>query len=54
MPDIGLEICDILRILETKRFCIDGETNGCVQSIKNCLQRGQIVDPEIQNISNIP
>ena len=30
MPDIGSEMCDILRILETKRFHVDGETNGRV------------------------
>ena len=32
MPDIGLEVCE-LRISDTKLFCIDGETNGHVQSI---------------------
>ena len=35
MPDIGLEMCDILRICETKRFSIDGETHySRVQSTK--------------------
>ena len=33
MPDTGLEMCDILRILGTKGFYIDGGTNGRVQSI---------------------
>ena len=34
MPDIGLEISDILIILRNKtNVCMDGETNGRVQSI---------------------
>ena len=37
MPDIGLEMCDILRIWKSKRSCLDGETNDRVQSI-NALQ----------------
>ena len=36
-PGIGLEMCEILRICEIKRVCMDGETNGRVQSIKCCL-----------------
>ena len=37
MPDIGLEICNILRILETERFWIDSETNGRVQNINTAF-----------------
>ena len=35
MPGIGLNICEILEFCETKRVCMDGETNGRVQSIKH-------------------
>ena len=29
MPGIGLEMCEIVRILSAqKQFCMDGETNG--------------------------
>ena len=31
MPGIGLDICEISRFRETKRFCMDGEINGRVQ-----------------------
>ena len=34
MPEIGSEMWEILRIWETKQFCIDSETNGRVQSIE--------------------
>ena len=34
MPLIGLEICDISKILRNKTILLNGETNDRVQSIK--------------------
>ena len=37
MPGIGIVIREILRFLETKRCCIDGDTNVRVQIINSMV-----------------
>ena len=43
MPGIGLEFC--LEFWETKRFCVDGETNGLMQSINDPVKLGRYDEP---------